>query len=282
MIAFAYAPPCGTAASLTLGLSADAEAWRLLRRPDEDFDATDGATVVIASGEPTGELIPILDYADLTNGVPAYYRLDERVDGAWVPSGDTAEIVPAYLAEPLYRSPDLASLMRDRLASALKAEVVAGRLRHESGEIPVLTAYPQIDSARLPLVTVILTDRRAEVRGIGEIVTPDLWEGGAWDSFEGWLDRSTIQIGVWSLNHVDRLQLRDAVQRAILLNLPILDDAGFTLPDLSESDTQDFETFGAPVYQSIFTLSALHAALVRTVTPAIRIVEATVNAEAIN
>ena len=284
MIQFSHAPPCGNAVAISLRIPTQASAWRLLRRADDDFTgAADAAAIRIAEGGENGdEFVPVLDYTGLTNGVPAWYQEYEQIDGLWEATGDPIEVTPAYLAEPLYASPDLTSLLRERLTLALQAEVIAGRLRHESGAVPVLSAYPQIEAIRLPVVTVILTDRHAEVRGIGEIVTPDTCGGTYWDTFEGWMDSSTVQIAVWALNHEDRLRLRDAVQRAILLNLPILDAAGFDLPDLSESDSQDFESYSAPIYQSIFSLSCLHAALVRSRFSAIRIVEAVVNAEAIN
>ena len=285
MIQFLHAPPCGNAVAISLRIPAQVSAWRLLRRLDDDFAGeSDPNAILIADDQGAGdfELAPVLDYTGLTNGVAVWYQEYEQTDGLWEAAGDPVSATPAYLAEPLYASPDLASLLRERLTLALQAEVIAGRLRHESGGIPVLSAYPLIESIRLPVVTVILENRHAEVRGIGEIVTPDAFDGSYWDTFEGWMDRSTVQIAVWALNHEDRLRLRDAAQRAILLNLPILDAAGFLLPDLSESDSQDFESYSAPIYQSIFSLSCLHAALVRSQFSPINIVEAIVNAEASN
>jgi hypothetical protein len=279
MIQFAHAPPCGNAAAINLGIAPQASAWRLLRRADDDFvGEIDAGATVIAEGDDGDAYVPVLDYVGLTNGVPAWYQEYELIDGLWAAPGDPVSVTPAYLAEPLYASPDLASLLRERISLVLRAEVVAGRLRHESGAVPVLTAYPLLESIRLPVVTIILSDRHSEVRGIGEIVTPDAFDGTYWDTFEGWMDRSTVQIAVWSLNHEDRLQVRDAVQRAVMLNLPILDSAGFVLPELSESDSQDFESYSAPIYQSIFTLSCLHATLVRSQFHSIHTVEVTANA----
>lgn len=285
-INFAHAPPCGNAVSLTVmpvrrGV-VWASAWRLLRRADEDFaGANDPVAVVVAEGDDTSELFSVFDYQGLTNGQPTWYQHYVRFgDEPWEPSGDPVSVTPAYLAEPLFSSPDLAGLVRERLALGLAEEVKAGRLRHETGAIPVLTAQPLIDQVKLPVVTVILTDRRAEVRGIGEGLLPDQFDGEFWSVYEGWLDRSTLQIAVWSLNHSDRLRLRDAVQRILMLNLPVLDAAGYLTPDLSEADSADFENYGAPTFQSIFTLSCLHAALVRDQAIPLRITEVPVNAEA--
>ena len=261
---------------------AGAVAWRLLRRADAAFSgAADPDAVLVSRGDNEGEMTSVLDFQGLTNGVPVWYQLYVRQgEEEWEPAGDPVSVTPAYVAEPLFSSPDLANLVRERLALGLAEEVKAGRLRHETGVIPVLTAQPLIDQVKLPVVTVILTERRAEVRGIGEGVIPDQFDGQIWSLFEGWLDRSTVQIVVWALNHSDRLRLRDAVQRVLMLNLPVLDASGFLTPDLSASDSSDFESYSAPVFQSIFTLSCLHAALVRDQAIPIRLSEVPVDAEA--
>lgn len=278
MINFAHSPPCGNAVALTVYGAGDA--WRLLRRPDTAFTgADDPEAEVVAEGTDLDGYYPVLDYTGLVNGQTYGYRHYLLVDGVWTADGDAATAIPAYLAEPLFASPDFAGLLRERLALGLAAEVAAGRLRHETGAIPVLAATPLIESVRLPVVTIILTARQAEVRGIGEILEPDSGDGDIVTSAEGWLDRSTLQIIVWAVNHDDRLRLRDAVQRVLMLNLPILDAAGYYTPDLREADSSDFESYSAPVYQSVFTLSCVHAALVRMRTPAIKISESEVNAQ---
>lgn len=274
MISFVHAPPCGNAVALTLYGAGDA--WRLLRRDDADFAGVD-AGFVVAEGAELDGYYPVLDYSGLVNGQTYHYQHYAYIDGAWAVSGDPVTCVPAYVAEPLFASPDFAGLLRERLSLGLAAEVLAGRLRHASGAIPVLAANPLIESVQMPLVTVILTERRAEVRGIGEILMPDVGDGDIVTSSEGWLDRSTLQIAVWALNHDDRLRLRDAVQRVLMLNLPVIDAAGYYTPDLSEADSADFESYSAPAYQSIFTFSCLHAALVRMQTPAIKISESQIN-----
>ena len=283
MITFSHAPPCGSAVSLTLRIGPTVEAWRLLRRADDGFTGHDDPdAVVVDDGDECCTDPAVFDFSGLTNGVAAFYRVYVREAGVWGASGDPVSVVPAYVAEPLYSSPDLASLLRTRLFDGLRAEVAAGRLDHPGNEIPVLSANPLLESVRMPIVTVILTTRRAEVRGIGEQIIPDAFDGDFWSVFEGWLDRSTVEITVWALNHDDRLRLRDAVQRVLMLNLPVLDAAGFLLPDLSETEGSDFESFAAPIYHSVFTISCLHAALVRSQVPPIRSVEVQPNVYAQN
>ena len=155
-INFVHAPPCGNAVSLTVMPVAWATAWRLLRRLDADFvGADDPAAVRVAEGDAGREMFSVFDYQGLTNGQPAWYQHYVQFgDDSWEPSGDPVSVTPAYLAEPLFASPDLAGLVRERLALGLAEEVKAGRLRHETGAIPVLTAQPLIDQVKLPVVTV--------------------------------------------------------------------------------------------------------------------------------
>lgn len=274
MIAHLYAHPAG--AAIAIQVHTDGTPWRLLRHADaESAAADDPAAVLVDDGDGNEGYVAALDLG-VANGVECVYCVYFYDGVTWSPSGEVRTITPAYFAEPLYTAPDLADFLRERLASALAAEVTAGRLRHESGAVPILSAYPQIDQVRLPIVTVILQSRRPEVRAVGELAIPDVFSDAddVWSSYEGWLDRSIAQIGVVAINHEDRRRLRDAVQRVLMLNLPILDARGFTLPELSLSDTADFEQHNTPLYQSVFSLSCVHPALVRTRFDPIRSTEA--------
>jgi len=278
MINFVHPLPCGNAVALTL--TPGVFPWRLVRRLDGDFDMP---LTLIEEGEATdGSPLywPVVDYQSIPNGTPIWYRFDTFENGAWVP-GTPVSVTPAYVDDPAYSSPDLTALVQERLDLGLQSELAAGRLRHGKGRIPVLSASPQLEQVTLPVVTAILVDRRSDARGIGETIIPDAFDGSYWSAFEGWLDRSTVQIIAWSLNHEDRLDLRNAIQRILLLNLPILDAAGFSLPDLSSSDTADFETYNAPIYHSAFTLSCGHAVMVRDKYPSVESLEVSINAQAI-
>lgn len=260
MIQFIHALPAGTSALLLL--RTEHAPWRLVRKLDSaPADVDDGELRLFGSQD--GDLGQVIDYEGLIDGRETFYQLFSEQGGAWLPEGEPKSCTPQYLLEPLFASPDFPGLVRSRIESALAAEVAADRLYHPSGFIPVMTAYPREGSVRFPVVTVVLKDRRAEVRGVGEYIQ-ETEQTDAWSEFQGWLDRSTLEIAVWALGHADRVRLRDAVQRALMLNLQILAAAGYDLPDISEHDDQDFERYQAPVYQSIFNLSAVHPALVRT------------------
>lgn len=278
MIQLAQAMPCGNAAAILVRPLPGADEWRVLRRADEAF--TDAETGVLVAGEEGDTPQQVVDWTGLVNGTPYYYQCFCRFDDAWGTSGGVHEVTPDYQDQPDFHAPDPAAFVRERLALGLASELALGRISHAKNIIPVLSAPPQIDQVALPLVTVMLEQRGAEVRAIGEELIPDAFSQAddLWDEFEGWLDRSRLQIIVWSLNPDERKALRDAVQRVLLLNLPVFDFAQFTSLDLSESEQADFQSFNAPVYQALFDLTCLHPSIVRNRVTPIRHTEVTADA----
>jgi hypothetical protein len=216
-----------------------------------------------------------MDFEGLTNGVPAWYRVycDDGV--TWTASGHAVSVTPAYQSQPNFHSPDVAATIRYRLELGLANELALGNLSHEANAIPVLSAPPLVDTVRFPVVTVNLESRSSMERGIGEQVIEDYFARAedVWNSFEGWLDQSTVRITGWTLNPDDRIRLRDAIQRLLMLNLPVFDAAGFFRIDITQHDTADFESFNAPMYQCVMDFTCIHPALVREQTPPIRHIE---------
>ena len=252
MIGFIERLPVGNALRVLLTPPAGAVKWRLLRKLADDFAGHDDPdAALIYEGD---DLRNILDTESLVNGTPYYYREYALVVAAWAAS-------PTVSSTPIARGalggPDPLTLVRERLELALREAVAAGRLTHELGYIPCLTAPPQFEDARWPLVTVHLDSDRPQVRGIGEIVAPDFLDGEEWQSSEGWLADTRLQIVGWSLNPDQRIALRLAIKAGILGNLSVFDEAGLTQIDTAQSDIEDFERYGAPVYQTVCSLSCL-------------------------
>lgn len=263
MIQIAQAMPCGNAAALLIRPVPGADGWRLLRREDEDFtDEADGLLVDSGDDDASGTVV---DTDNLINGTPYYYQCFCQFEDQWAASGGYHTVTPAYEDQPDFHFPDPAAYVRLRLDLGLAAELALGRIKHSKNRVPVLSAPPQIDQVPLPLVTVMLESRGSEVRAVGEEIVPDIFDASddLWSEHEGWLDRSRLQIIVWSLNPDERKALRDAVQRVLMLNLPLFDHANFTQIDISESEQADFQSFNAPVYQSVFDVSLLHPSIVR-------------------
>lgn len=277
MIQFASAPPCGNAAAILVSPDAGATSWALLRRLDDGFtDVEDAEAVTVETGVTDDQ---VLDVDDLVNGITYFYQHFCLVDDVWQVSGDPRSVIPAYCDQPLFHSPDVAATVRQRLDLGLRAELALQRLSHPSGAVPVLSAPPQLEATKPPIVTVMLERRASEARGIGELILPDIFEEELWTCHEGWLDRSTIQIIAWALNPADRIRLRDAIQRVLMLNLPVFDNAGLTQIDIEDSEAFDFETFNAPIYQSVFSFTCLHPAIVIDRVTPIHYVESYPNGE---
>jgi hypothetical protein len=284
MIRMASPHPSGAAISLLLRVPA--RPWVLLRRLDDDFTTyPDAGAVVVVSGETANEQLGVLDFEGLTNGIPVWYQIfAEPVGGVgpWEAYGALKTITPAYESQPSFHSLDPVELIRERLEVGLAGELALGTITHKQGAVPVLRAPPLFDSVVFPAVTVLLESRNTEHRFIGDSLLDDaMTSPSTAEVYTGWFDRSRIQIAGWSLNAEERAQLRHAIERILILNLPIL-DATLTEVDVSQNDQFDAESYAAPVYQAVFELSALHPAIVRDVVPLITSTVTEVTAIAIN
>lgn len=238
----------------------------VLRKATNDISgpADTGAKVVHDSRDT--DVVSALDIGAV-NGTTFYYR-DYHHDGAtWVDGGVTLAGMSAstYVDE----SADPLSLVRDRLAAGLAVEVQRGNLMHETGAIPVLTAPPVFEETRWPVVTIHLQDESPAERFLGETYGADTTDGTDWAEREGWLGKQSLDIMGWSLNPDERVELRKALRRILVGNLPVLDAQGLTSVDIRFSDMEDFESYNAPVYQVRATLSANFPVQVGGSVPAI-------------
>lgn len=254
MISFAQPLPIGNAVRLILAPPAGSVSWRLLRKTADSFvDEEDPDAALLYEGAETS----VLDRYSLTNGTPYYYRLYSiDSDDVWSASA-TVTVTP--LSEHETGGPDVLSLVRERIELSLRAAVAALKIKHEAGYVPCLTAPPLYKDTRWPVVTVHLRSDSNDVEGLAQQVTPGEFDvgDGEWTTSEGWLSRIQLQIIAWSLNPDQRITLRNLIKAAIVGNLQVFDDAGMVQMQLSFSDTEDTESYDAPVYQSVVTFSCL-------------------------
>jgi hypothetical protein len=259
MISFVQPLPIGNAVKLLLAPPPTAEKVRVLRKLADTFTGeTDGAAGIVYEGDDNY----VLDVNTLVNGTVYYYR-PYYFDGTAWSAGLTASATPAATANR--RGPDPLSLVRDRLEAGLKAEVAAGRLKHEQQYIPCLTAPPTFDGTAFPVVTVHLRNDASTGRALGEVLFDDVYDPVAleWGSSEGWLSRIQIDVIGWVVGNADtRIALRKAIQKVIIGNLSVFDQAGMVEIDFSQSDIEDFETYNAPMYQTMGSFSCMAPAVV--------------------
>lgn len=263
MLSFILPLPVGNALRIFFDVPAGAVRWRLLRRVTDAFSGPFDTGAVLVS-ESTGEASS-LDFNGLKNSTLYFYRLYSLVGDAWQASASMSS-TPAAVLEDAFS--DVLEIVRDRLDVGLQTEVAAGVLIHKNHHIQVLTAPPVFETTLWPVVSVHLQSDSANTRSIGDEFG-DFLDGDEIATDDGWLASVQLTIMGWSLNPDGRIELRKALRRVIQGNLPIFDDAGMMQIEVSFSDSEDFTTYGAPVYQVVCTMSCLAPSAVRSRTTSI-------------
>lgn len=238
----------GNALRLFLQPPADAVRWKVLKKGADTISGHDDATAAVAY---EGDENVIVDITGLMNDTMVFYRPFYTVDGVtWTP-GTGASGTPKAIYEET--TTDVLSHLRDRLEAGLKVECQRGNLVNELGYIQVFNASPSLErDLRLPLVTVHLESEEAGDRGIGEEVMLDMTDplDGSTDESEGWLANVNVTIIGWSGNGDERLELRKAIRRIIIGNLPVFESLGWVMPTLSQSDVDAVNgEYPTPMYQ---------------------------------
>jgi hypothetical protein len=275
MIHTVYPLPIGNAMRLFLTPPAGAVQWRILRKGDDSFTGPDdAASVRIYEGdEPV-----VLDTKALKNDVLYYYRPYYLVGGTWQ-AGPSASGTPSATYEDA--STDVQNIVRRRLAEGLAVEVARGPLRNKHNQIRVVWGPPQItDDLLFPLVTIELESESPPDRGLGEDMQGDDFQviGGFWRESEGWLAEVSLKITGWSLNPDERINLRHAIRRVIVGNLPVFDDAGMVRIDLSSQDANFTDgEFDVPLFACVNTFTCLAPVIVRSQVGAIEDVDVNVD-----
>jgi hypothetical protein len=150
--------------------------------------------------------------------------------------------------------------------------VASGRLVPASGQIPVHTApFWLRDGISFPCVSVHLTSSAQETWFVGEVAAPPIDNGdGTVTEFEGVVRRTQIDVVAVSQNGDERLELRKAVERVILANIPVFEGLGFSDVTISQADSEDFESKNVPLFMSQTTLTGLSVSFVGKTLPALR------------
>jgi hypothetical protein len=189
------------------------------------------------------------------------------VDGAWVTDAAPVSVTPA--ATGLIAGPDPQEFVRDRLEWGLKAALDAGLIKHVDGAVPTLSAPPVYEDTQFPIVTVHLASLSQVQHGLGELIAPDVFDqvGGDWLDSEGFLARVQLTIVGWVVGNPDtRIALRKLIGQILLGNLPVFADKGIIEVEWSAVDSEDFESYAAPMYQSVFTFTCLAPVAVSALT----------------
>lgn len=265
MISLIQTVAAGNALRVFLEPPASARRWRLLRKVSSAFLGHDDPDAFAAY---EGDDRPVMDSAGLVNGTLYYYRPYYWNGTVWA-AGNVVSATPAATYEGV--GADVLSLLRERLDLGLQVEVQRGTLVHDNGHIEVLTAPPATETTVWPLVTVHLQEDAPGDRAIGEFIGGDGFDPdtGLWDETEGWLAKTQIAIMGWSLNPDERIELRQALRRIVIANLPVFEAASIVDVEFSQQDTEDFSSYDAPVYQVLCTFSCTSPVAIKSTVPAV-------------
>jgi hypothetical protein len=272
MISIIRPLPIGNALRIFVEPPAGAKYWRVLRKASDTFDGGPDDDYALKVYE--GDEKSFVDAASLPNEQMAFYKPFYRIGSAWVP-GETGYGTPASTFED--HSTDVIAILRSRLEAGMRVECERGNFATELGYIQVFTAPPSLGNVELPVVTVELDHAGPGDRAIGEDIIGDEFDDDGWMDSEGWLENVTATIVAWSLNSDERIELRKALRRILLANLPVLNDAGVQQVSFSFTDMNAVGgEFDAPMYQVICNFSCIAPARVSGRVGSIEDVEVTV------
>lgn len=246
----------GNALRLFLEPPAGATEWRVLRKGADTFTGVgDTGALVVYDGD---ERV-IVDTQSLTNEQLAFYKAYYSADGGatWTASPTASGTPTASYQE---QTTDVLAFLRDRLEAGLKVEVQRGTIKSDLGYIRVLTASPSLErDLVLPLITVHLDDETPSTRALGEQIADegDLYGDPLVDS-EGWIYDTRLTIIAWSLNSDERAELRRAIRRIILANMPVFADRGWMQIAVSHQDVDAISgEYFAPIYQVVSNFTCM-------------------------
>lgn len=269
----------GNALQVFLSPPASAVLWRVLRKPADDFTGENDPNAVLVV---EGTVKMVIDAAPgLVNETPAFYKAYYWDNTAWTASATGTGTPQATYQD---NSTDVLELVRYRLEVGLQVEVARGALMLEQGHsaISVFAAPPAEKEVQFPVVTVHLENESPGERGIGELVEDDTYSLSAdeWTETEGYLADVTLEVGGWSVNPEERINLRKALRRIIVANFPIFDDAGMVLITFRQRDVDYLNgEYTANVYTTMGTFDCKAPVRVSNTAPAIAEVEMNVSAE---
>lgn len=249
----------GNALTIRLAPPSGASEWRVLRKSSDSFIGHDDLEALTVF---EGDYKSFIDDKFLQNGVPQFYKAYYRIGSNWVASETRTGTANASYDDA---STDALEVVRDRLTWGLQEEVKRGVLYPSKlGSIPVLIAPPVFEDARWPMVSIHLTSEQPSTRGIGEMIDSDFIDDDLWSEGEGWLASVQLAIIGWTQNPDERIELRKALRRIIVANLPVFDDHGMVQIEFSQQDVDAVSgEYPANIYQAACQLSCLAPVVVR-------------------
>ena len=226
---------------------------RLVRRYNQAFPAlpTGAGNTEIYAGPLTAG---VLDWHEVLPGAVHWYAPYYLTGATWT-LGTAHSITPTIQTH----APTLDSLdvLRERVEVGLNALLADGYLRHPRNQFSVLTAPPVLEDACFPAVAVHLDQAVADTHFVGGFIGEDSTEDGLQRETEGWWARYQVQVEAWSLNPDERRLLRRALRDILVAGRDVLELIGLMELEVSLADSEDFQSYNAPLYHTVAKLSYL-------------------------
>lgn len=246
----------GNAVRVFVAPTAGSLVWKVLRKASAVFSGHNDPSAFVAY---QGDDDVFIDAQGLNNGTTYYWAIFYTADNVAWTAGNVVAGVPTAIYQD--HTTDVMSHMRDRLEQGLRVECDRGNFQPELGYIQVYTAPPSIEQGlRFPLVTLHLEMEDSADRALGENISGDAFDvvGLGWEESEGWLASVRLLIIGWSLNSDERIELRKAIRRLVVANLPVFDSYGWITPNLSQQDVDAINgEYPSPLYQVMNTFSCV-------------------------
>lgn len=242
----------GNALRVFLEPPAGALNWRVLRKTADTFvDQNDPNALLVYAGDDRS----VLDTQFLQNGTLYYYRAYSWDGTAWT-AGATVTATPNATYQDACT--DVLSILRDRIALGMQVEIQRGTFTPQHGVIKVLVSTPIFEDTRWPIVSVHLLSETPVERALGEDLATDVYDGAQWTESEGWMADVQVAVIAWCLNPDERIELRKALRRIVIANLPVFDSHGIVKPTFNIQDVDAVSgEYPAPVFQAAGTFSCV-------------------------
>ncbi len=270
----------GNACRIDFVYPESAKRVRVLRKVGSDPSAVDDATAVIVLDAPPinylsanlqgseaylvdhgFQKIDATDPVSLVNGTAYHYAIYVW-DGSAYSDPELITLTPKLAIS--YVEPNTKKMLMERIETTMRALYGTGAYAFKAAaqvaEIKVFSTYPRVKECTFPLVSVHRDGEQEAERFLGDNVGErdvEVSSVAAHEELRGRVRRVRFAVLGWTMDSGERDELTQLMNAAIRANVGLFSEMGFADVIVSGSDAEDFMTFDAPMYYSVFDVSGL-------------------------
>ena len=252
-----FAHQAGSAARIDFAPPAGAAGVRVLRRVGTNpTGPTDAAAAMVLDGPPSQVVDDTQSYVvdvDLANGTDYRYALYAFDENRVYSAPALVAVTPALAS--VFDESDSKAVLMARVERTMADLIAGGGFTFRSGvDVKVYSAYPLLDTAKFPCVSVHRDGDADGDRFIGDLAGEHVDESGHWTDHGRYSTQRFTVIG-WAHDPDERDVLYRLIKAALRLNLHLFHEAGLENVTASGSDAEDFITFDVPMFYAVFEVS---------------------------